>query len=101
MTQTAFPNDAERDVRKYLKQRVEALGGELRKVRWQGRNKAPDERVLLRPLFFGQGCFFVELKRPGEEPDAGQWHEIRLLRSYGERVEVITCREDVDRLLPL
>lgn len=96
MTQTAFPNDSEADVRKYLKKRVEALGGELRKVRWQGRNGAPDERVMI-PMW--RGCFWVELKRPGKEPEPHQWREIRAMRGYGERVEVIDCREAVDRLL--
>lgn len=100
---TQFPNDRERDVRKYLKARLKVLGGELRKVRWIGRNGAPDELVGLP----GEGragrkepvSFWVELKRPGEKPERHQQREIDWLRAHGQTVYVIDSREAVDAVL--
>ena len=40
----------ESDVEKYLVKRVKALGGEVRKVKWIGRDGAPDRLVML-PVF--------------------------------------------------
>lgn len=37
----------ERDIEKYLVERVKALGGEVRKVQWVGRKSAPDRLVML------------------------------------------------------
>lgn len=37
----------ERDVEQYLVEQVKAKGGEVRKVKWIGRNGAPDRLVLL------------------------------------------------------
>lgn len=96
---TAFPDDRERDVRAYLKARLKAMGGELRKVRWTGRNGAPDELVML-PWHKGRQAtvVWVELKRPGEEPRSQQWREIAALKAHGQNVLVIASREDVDKL---
>lgn len=40
----------ESEIEKYLVERVKALGGEVRKVRWIGRNGAPDRLVMLPAL---------------------------------------------------
>jgi hypothetical protein len=37
----------ERDIEAYLVSRVEALGGEVRKVQWVGRRGAPDRLVMM------------------------------------------------------
>lgn len=97
---TAFPNDAERDVRKHLKDRLQTLGGELRKVSWRNRRSAPDELILV-PMRGGNPAkfFLAELKRPGEQPTAAQWREIGLLLSYGVDVRVLDSREAVDAAL--
>jgi hypothetical protein len=97
---TRHPDDAERDVRKYLKKRLALLGGELRKCSWFMRRHAPDELVLVpaQPGRIGRG-FFAELKRPGEQPDRGQLREIAKLRAAGFTVHVIDSREAVDAAL--
>jgi hypothetical protein len=88
---TAFMDDRERDVRKYLKKRLKEVGGELRKVRWTGRSGAPDELVMLPAR-----CIWVELKRPGKEPTSQQAREHERLRFCGALVTVLHSREDVD-----
>lgn len=47
----------ERDIKKYLVQRVKALGGELRKVAWEGRANAPDWVVMLPWRAIGGGSW--------------------------------------------
>jgi hypothetical protein len=55
----------------YLVDRVKARGGEVRKVKWIGRNGAPDRCVMLadRPLVW------VELKATGKLPKP---HQVRV-----------------------
>lgn len=94
--ETAFPHDAERDVRKHLKARLETLGGTIRKIGWINRRSAPDELILIPRL----GVHFIaELKRPGAQPTPAQWREIQILRDSGLRVEVLSTREQVDAAL--
>lgn len=98
---TATPNDRERDVRRHLKTRLKTYGGELRKVKWIGRNGAPDELVLI-PGIDGrqpQHGAFVELKAPGKEPEPHQLREIEKLRAHGFSVYVLDTREAVDAAL--
>lgn len=87
----------ERDIERYLVDRVKEEGGEVRKVRWIGRRGAPDRLVMLPgrrvPLVW------VELKAPGEEPTVGQIREHERMRLAGQRVEVIDSREGVDEVL--
>jgi hypothetical protein len=100
----------------YLVKRVKALGGEVRKVRWQGRSKAPDRLVLVperrndRPgAAFGwlpAVNALVEVKNPGtiatfpaDAHERAQEREHKRLRKVGARVEVIGTIEGVDRLL--
>ena len=84
----------ERDVENYLVERVKALGGEVRKVRWIGRNHAPDRRVMLPGK-----CIWIELKAPGEKCRPGQVREHVRMRAMGERVVVIDSFEGVDEVL--
>ncbi len=83
----------ERDVLEYLDKKVRALGGEIRKVRWEGRRGAPDKRVMLDPPFW------AELKKPGVSCEAHQLREHERMRKHGERVEIINSFEEVDRIL--
>lgn len=97
---TAFPNDLEADVRAYLKCRLKAIGGELRKVSWFPRSHAPDEIVFLPQCSpVSAQVVWVELKRPGKTPRPGQQRALDLLRAHGERAVWINCREGVDELL--
>lgn len=84
----------ERDIEDYLCRRVRAMGGEVRKVKWLGRNGAPDRRVMLpgRP-------FWAELKATGKEPTKAQAREHGRMRAAGERVEVIDSLKRIDEVL--
>lgn len=59
-------------------------GFQVRKVCWFGGRNAPD-RLFMKP---GRG-FFVEFKRPGEQPRPGQVREIERMRAAGFEVHVI------------
>lgn len=84
----------ERDVKGYLLARVKALGGEARKVRWEGRANAPDWRVML-----ADRRFWAELKAPGERPTPMQVREHNRMRRLGEIVHVLDSAAAVDEVL--
>ena len=88
---TPFEGLRERDVAKHLKNVVDGLGGEVRKVRWEGRPHAPDYLVLLR----GRSVW-IETKRPGEEARAGQHREHERMWRSGMQVTVLDSVELVD-----
>jgi hypothetical protein len=85
----------ERDIEDYLVNRVQAMGGEVRKVQWIGRSGAPD-RVVMRPM--GQ-LTWVELKAPGKKPTAAQLREHARMREVGQVVAVIDSLAGVEELL--
>lgn len=101
----------ESEIEKYLVQRVKALGGEVRKVKWIGRNGAPDRLVMLPyatmdyvsvngELHGGRpNTIWVELKATGKKPEPHQLREHKRMRARGQRVEVIDSLEGVDGLL--
>lgn len=92
----------ESEIEAYLVKRVEAMGGAVRKVSWPGRRGAPDRLVMLRERYgldAGPRTIWVELKKPGLKPRVDQLAEHALLRSYGQRVEVINSLKGVDDLL--
>ncbi|SDH41630.1 VRR-NUC domain-containing protein [Propionivibrio dicarboxylicus] len=101
----------ESDVEKYLVRQVKALGGEVRKVKWIGRDGAPDRLVMLPVLecydrFIVRGPIWVELKRPGgkakfpsDARERRQAREHERMRKMGQRVEVIDSFEGVDEVL--
>lgn len=66
---------------------VEARGGVVRKLRWDGINGAPDRLVLAQ----GPRMAFVELKRPDGTGRVSklQAREIRILRRMGFDARVI------------
>jgi len=84
----------ERDIENYLVGRVKALGGEVRKLRWIGRNGAPDRFVMLKGW-----SFFAELKAPGQKPRVNQLREHERLRAMGQSVHVIDSIAKVEALL--
>lgn len=79
----------------YLHGRVEALGGDYRRVAWVGRRHAPDDLVYLP----GRFPFFVECKAPGEKARAGQLREHDRLRAMGFKVFVCSTKEEIDEVL--
>ena len=78
---------SEKDVERYLVRLAKYNGGETRKVRWIGRNSAPD-RVVMLP---GGILVWVECKAPGEKPDDAQAREHDAMRKLGQQVEVVDC----------
>lgn len=95
----------ERDIERYLVKRVKALGGEVRKVAWQGRAGAPDRLVMLPEVHNDRtgavygGAWWVELKAPGVKPEPHQLREHERMRAMGQRVVVIDSTEGVEELL--
>lgn len=84
----------ESDIEAYLVKRVKALGGEIRKVKWIGRNGAPD-RVVMLPT----ALLWVELKAPGEKCKPHQTREHKRMRVMGQCVEIVDSFESVDEVL--
>ena len=95
----------ERDIERHLVKRVKALGGEVRKVTWQGRRGAPDRLVMLPSRFDEPGMhwtrqpIWVELKAPGVKPEVHQLREHERMRAMGQRVVVIDSIDGVEELL--
>lgn len=88
----------------YLKKRVLASGGRIRKLKWIGTRGAPD-RLVWWPLgesFFGTlvpYVAFVEVKAPGKKPTKQQAREHARLREDGFDVLVVDSTEAVDRFV--
>jgi hypothetical protein len=105
---------AEGKIRKLLKARVEAYGGEVRAVSWLGRSNAPDVLCLFPPvpadasaMFWGGSFrprggmhFFVETKRPGKAATEAQAREHERMRAALCVVLVITNESELDAWLP-
>lgn len=103
----------ERDIEAYLVKRVKAMGGEVRKVKWIGRAKAPDRVVMLpSPKRKCAWCvppertIWVEVKHPDKvhlfpsnAHERAQHREHKRMRKMGQRVEVVGTFADVDRIL--
>lgn len=95
----------ERDIEDYLVRRVQAMGGEVRKVAWIGRRGAPDRLVMLPFLTKCAECYapgqttWVELKAPGVKAEAHQLREHERMRALGQHVVVIDSLDAVEALL--
>ena len=88
----------ESTIEEYLVEKVKALGGECRKVKWLGRNGAPDRLVMMPGK-----TIWVELKAGGlaalvpHTPHERQQHrEHERMRAMGQRVVVIDSFAGVD-----
>jgi len=95
----------ESDIEDYLVKRVREKGGEVRKVKWIGRNGAPD-RLVMFPVTnqkFIDGMWgtvlWVELKATGKVAEPHQLREHKRMRAVGQRVVVIDSLMGVDALL--
>jgi hypothetical protein len=94
----------ESTIERYLVKRVKELGGEVRKVTWQGRRGAPDRLVMLPNGMRGGRysnikTFWVELKAPGVKPESHQVREHKRMQAMGQIVLVIDNINDVDVVL--
>lgn len=104
----------ESDIEARLVKRVRDMGGEVRKVKWIGRNGAPDRLVML-PEDFVPGTnkiihegrtIWVELKAPGlaakfpkNAHERAQHREHERMRRMGQRVEVVDSYEGIEEIL--
>lgn len=86
----------EKDVEKYLVDRIKKLGGIAYKFTSPARRSVPDRLIILprKPVEF------AECKRPGGDLTVKQKLQIELLRSLGVTVHVIDTKEKVDALYP-
>lgn len=95
----------ESEIENYLVAKVKEKGGEVRKVKWIGRNGAPDRLVMLKGIH--NHTVWVELKAEGlaalfpHTPHERQQHrEHERMRAMGQRIVVIDSYAGVDALLP-
>lgn len=85
----------ERDVVRELRKAVKAAGGEMRKVKWEGRRGAPDLLLLLPGTL---GHLMVETKRPGMPLEDYQAREHDRLRAAGIVVLKIDTPAQIEEL---
>lgn len=84
----------------YFVKRVRETGGKVRKLKWIGRNGAPD-RMVWWPVKGDQpDVVFVELKAHGKAPTPQQEKEHKILKKDGFNVFVIDSMKAVDAFLP-
>lgn len=79
----------------YLRKRVKAEKGQIRKLRWIGRRGAPDDFVW----WPGPRSAFVEVKAPEGRLSALQTREIERLRADGFMVYVVFNFADIDAMI--
>lgn len=84
----------ESKVEGHLVKRVEAMSGEVRKVKWIGRRGAPDRVVMLPDVLF-----WVETKAPTGALKVHQAREHERMRAMGQVVHVAYTIEEVDSLM--
>ena len=94
----------ESEIEQYLVTKVREKGGEVRKVKWIGRNGAPDRLVMLKGIH--NHAVWVELKAEGlaglfpHTPHERQQHrEHERMRAMGQRVVVLDSYTGIDELL--
>ena len=92
-------------IESYLVKEVEKRGGVAEKFKSPNRRNVPD-RIILWPetTFENYNPYpawaeFVECKRPGEKPTAGQHRDHERRRAMGFRVIVVDSIEAVDTYL--
>lgn len=86
---------AENYVERYLIARVQELGGDTRKVVYQGRKGSPDRWCFLP----GGKLVIVECKSSVGQLSRQQAREIEWLTEIGQKVYVAYTREQVDEIL--
>lgn len=86
---------AEGKIEDYVDQRVRELGGETRKVVYQGRRGSPDRWCFFKG---GQLCM-IECKTARGRTSAAQEDAIKFLSGFGFQVFVCQSRADVDQAL--
>ncbi len=82
-------------IEKHLKDKVQASGGKIRKLKWIGKSGAPD-RLIWWPGKPHAYMAFVELKAPGKKPTKIRTLEHDALRADGFQVYVVDSIEAAD-----
>lgn len=82
--------ERERDIEKWLRQKIEQMGGIALKFTSPGNDGVPD-RIAILP---GGQVWFIELKNTGEKPRAIQEWQIERLRKLGCNVALITGKQE-------
>ena len=82
--------ERERDIEKWLRQKIEQMGGIAMKFTSPGNDGVPD-RIAILP---GGQVWFIELKTTGEKPRAIQEWQIERLRRLGCNVAEIAGMEE-------
>lgn len=80
---------------RYLKKKIEMIGGKALKFTSPGCSGVPD-RIVLLP---GGRIIFVELKAPREQLRPLQVFRVNQLRALGFRVEVLDSKEAIDKFI--
>ena len=73
--------------------KLQKIGVSTRKVKWIGRDGAPDRLIL------ANGGIWVELKAPGKKPRANQKIELEALTKAGMTAYCIDSLEQIDTLI--
>lgn len=94
-------SETEKAVEKYLRQKVLDVGGQCYKWTSPNRRGVPDRIVIFPPFISkGQGAvWFIEVKKPNEEPTSAQKREMIRLAKLGQLVGVIDSKNGVDQFI--
>jgi hypothetical protein len=94
-------NELEKAVEKYLREQMNEIGGLCYKWVSPGRKGVPDRICIFPPFAKGSTgtVFFIEVKRPGEEPSGPQKREMERLVEKGQLVAIIDSKKGVDQLI--
>lgn len=84
----------ESKIETYFRDQILSIGGEVRKVKWIGRNGAPDRFAA----FLGWNGF-IEFKAPGLDLEPHQAREHERLKALGVRVLMLNSIEGVDKFI--
>lgn len=85
----------EKDIEKYLIDKIKNAGGRAYKFISPGNAGVPDRLVLLP----GGKIIFVELKAPGKKPTSLQLAQHRRIQNLGFKVLVIDSKQAADDLI--
>lgn len=80
----------ERDIEKWLREKIQQLGGVAMKFTSPGNDGVPD-RIAILP---GGQVWFIELKKDGEVPKKIQEWQMEQLRKMGCNVALITGKQE-------
>ena len=87
---------AESKLETYLKDEVRKRKGATRKVKWIGRNGAPDRLCWIPGWAFPK---LVEMKSPGKPLEDHQVREHKRLKKMGFRCVKLDSKDGIDRFL--